>query len=235
MNLIEIEGLTKGFKLHLTGEKIVRGCEDVSFDLHPAEFLAITGSTGSGKSTVLKCMYREYLPSSGAIRYRKRDGEGVIDLCQAEDDDVLCLRQTDIGYVSQEFHVIPRVSALEIVAEPLLFLGVPSDDAHEKASELLETLRIPKQLYDLYPFTFSGGEKQRINIARTLVCQPNLLLLDEPTSALDQETRTVIEGLLAQLKEQGTTIVGIFHDLSIVERLADRVLVMADGKVQSLN
>lgn len=215
--------------MHVLGGKVIKGFEDVSFSVKRGEFLAIIGSSGSGKSSLLKCMYRTYLADSGSMLYYPDSGS-TIDLTTASDHEILALRRNEIGYVSQLLQVVPRTIAVDVIAEPLLQRGIGIDDAKDAASEYLARLRIPDDLWDAYPSTFSGGERQRVNIARALIRAPRLLLLDEPTSALDPASTAVVVEMLRAVNH-GTTMIGIFHDLSVVRELADRVVVMKDNRM----
>ncbi|MCX7823671.1 MAG: phosphonate C-P lyase system protein PhnL [Syntrophobacterales bacterium] len=221
--MLQVMDLSKVFLLHLLGGKEIRGCENVSFNVDEGEFLLIKGPSGSGKSTILKCIYRSYLPTKGDILYHSKKF-GKVNLASISDRMVIELRRSEIGYVSQFLNVIPRVPALEIVLEPLIQNhSILKREARKRAEELLERLNIPRQLFDAYPATFSGGEQQRINIARALISNPRLLLLDEPTSSLDERnTATVIE-LLKEIKNQGTSIIGVFHDHQTVMPFADKI------------
>lgn len=218
--------------MHVLGGKKIKGFEDVSFSVKRGEFLAIIGSSGSGKSSLLKCMYRTYLADSGSMLYRPDSGS-AIDLTTASDHEILALRRSEIGYVSQLLQVVPRTIAVDVIAEPLLHRGIEIDDARDAASRYLARLRIPEDLWDAYPSTFSGGERQRVNIARALIAAPRLLLLDEPTSALDPASTAVVVEMLRAVN-QGTTMIGIFHDLSVVRELADRVVVMKDNRMAGI-
>ncbi len=218
--------------MHVLGGKKIKGFEDVSFSVKRGEFLAIIGSSGSGKSSLLKCMYRTYLADSGSMLYRP-DSNIAIDLTTASDHEILRLRRSEIGYVSQLLQVVPRTIAVDVIAEPLLQRGIGIDDARDAASGYLARLRIPDDLWDAYPSTFSGGERQRVNIARALIAAPRLLLLDEPTSALDPASTAVVVEMLRGVNK-GTTMVGIFHDLSVVRELADRVVVMKDNRMAGI-
>lgn len=226
---MEIFDLAKTFNVHVLGGKRIKGFEDVSFSVKRGEFLAIIGSSGSGKSSLLKCMYRTYLADSGSMLYRL-DSNSAIDLTTASDHEILALRRSEIGYVSQLLQVVPRTIAVDVIAEPLLQRGIGIDDARDAASRYLARLRIPEDLWGAYPSTFSGGERQRVNIARALIAAPRLLLLDEPTSALDPASTAVVVEMLRAINH-GTTMIGIFHDLSVVRELADRVVVMKDNRM----
>lgn len=218
--------------MYVLGGKKIKGFEDVSFSVKRGEFLAIIGSSGSGKSSLLKCMYRTYLADSGSMLYRPDSGS-AIDLTTASDHEILALRRSEIGYVSQLLQVVPRTIAVDVIAEPLLHRGIEIDDARDAASRYLARLRIPEDLWDAYPSTFSGGERQRVNIARALIAAPRLLLLDEPTSALDPASTAVVVEMLRAVN-QGTTMIGIFHDLSVVRELADRVVLMKDNRMAGI-
>ena len=221
--MLQVSGLGKRFELHVLGGKVIEGCRDVTFQVKAGEFLAIAGPSGTGKSTVLKCVYRTYLPTAGTIRYATRSA-GTVDLARAPERAVLELRRHEIGYVSQFLRVIPRVGALEVVMEPLLRRGgVDRATARRRAARLLDDLRIPGALHDAYPATFSGGEQQRVNIARAVVWEPRLLLLDEPTAALDRASVVAVLEVLRRLRLGGTTMVGVFHDQTLIETVADRV------------
>jgi len=227
---LDICNLNKTFTVHVSGKKQIMGFEDVSFSVKRGEFLAIIGGSGSGKSSLLKCIYRTYIPDSGSILYNPGPDCTPIDLTAAPDHTILALRRSEIGYVSQLLYAIPRVTALDVIAEPLLVRGMDPVDARDVASTYLARLRISEDLWDAYPSTFSGGERQRVNIARALIVSANLLLLDEPTSALDPESTAVVVKMLSEVKGK-TTMIGIFHDLSVVRKVADRVIVMKNNRI----
>lgn len=230
MTVLSVDGLSKTFDMHVLGDTQVVGLDDVSFDVRDGEFLAIVGESGSGKSSLLKCLYRTYDPSSGEVVYHGPDGD--IDLASCPDRTVIALRGDAIGYTSQFLDEIPRVPAVDVVARPLLEQGVDRVDAREKARDLLSALSVPEELWQAYPATFSGGERQRVNLAQALAPKPDLLLLDEPTSALDPETRQTAIDLLSSYLGSETTVVAVFHDTEVVEAVADRVLVLKDGRLQ---
>ena len=229
---LRIEQLTKAFTLHVLHGKRVPAFHEVSFAVSRARITAIIGPSGSGKSSLLKCIYRTYLPSSGAMLLTT-DG-GVIDLATADDHTILALRKRTIGYVSQFLKAPPRVPAVEVVARPLIERGTPRAEAITAATEMLTRLQLPRDLFDAYPALFSGGEQQRVNIARALVARADLLLLDEPTSALDRDNLGRVIELLREARAAGTTIVGIFHDDAVVEALADHVVAMEHGTVRGV-
>lgn len=227
---LEVESLSKDFTLHMLGGRRLTAFEDVSFSVERGEFLGVLGKSGSGKSSLLRCVYRRYLPTSGSIVYDSKDGP--VDLASAPDREVLRLREREIGYVSQFFSAIPRTPAVDVVAEPLTIRGEDTKLARERAAEVMDSLGLPEELHEAYPATMSGGEKQRANLARALVGRPNLLLLDEPTSALDLQTRSLAIDAIGELKAAGVTMVGIFHDLDSLRTLADRAMVMEDGRMR---
>lgn len=227
-NILQVEGLEKYFQLHILNHKYINGCRELNFGLNQGQFLGIYGPSGAGKSTILKCIYRTYLPSSGRILYNSKQF-GRIDLAQATEQQVLALRHHEISYISQFLQVIPRVSAQQVVAESIAKRGTELKQAVIKAREMLERLNLPAELWDAYPATFSGGERQRVNIARALISKPRLLLLDEPTASLDIEIQQIVVQLLAELKQEGTTMIGIFHDLDLMRQVADLKLSMLDG------
>jgi alpha-D-ribose 1-methylphosphonate 5-triphosphate synthase subunit PhnL len=230
MTVLSVDGLSKTFDMHVLGDTRVVGLDDVSFDVRDGEFLAVVGESGSGKSSLLKCLYRTYDPSSGEVVYHGPEGE--VDLASCPDRTVIDLRADAIGYASQFLDEIPRVPAVDVVARPLVERGMGHEDARETARELLSALSVPEELWQAYPATFSGGERQRVNLAQALAPKPNLLLLDEPTSALDPETRQVAIDLLSTYLGSETTVVGVFHNTQVVEAVADRVAVLDDGRLQ---
>ncbi|MFB6201117.1 MAG: phosphonate C-P lyase system protein PhnL [Halorhabdus sp.] len=232
MTAITVDGLEKTFDMHVLGDQTVVGLDDVSFAVREGEFLAVVGESGSGKSSLLKCLYRTYEPTAGAIRY---DGEGgVVDLATCNDRTVIEMRDGTIGYASQFLEEIPRVPAIDVVARPLLENGTDAAAAHDRARRLLTQLRVPEQLFDAYPATFSGGERQRVNLAQAIAPRPDVLLLDEPTSALDPETRRAAVDLLDTYLDDSTTVIGVFHDTDVVQTVADRVLVLDDGRLERI-
>jgi alpha-D-ribose 1-methylphosphonate 5-triphosphate synthase subunit PhnL len=214
------------------GGKVIEGCAGISFALRPGEFLGVHGPSGTGKSTVLKCVYRTYRPTAGRLLYDS-DAFGRIDLATAGERQILEVRRREASYVSQFLQVIPRVSAQEVVADPLIRRGFPADQARVKARYLLSLLRVPEELWEASPATFSGGQKQRVNLAQAVIGQPRLLLLDEPTASLDEEMQQVVLELLRDLKRQGTTMIGVFHDLDLMRQIADFTLSMVDGAVEA--
>ena len=230
MALLSVRNLGKRFKIHALNGKTIQGFADVSFDLAQGGALALSGPSGSGKSSVLKCIYRTYIPTTGCLQYHS-ELYGKVDLATLPENDLLRLRTREIGYATQFLKVLPRVPAVDVVAEPLL--GVTGDlaKARMESRHLLERLRIPPKLMDAYPVTFSGGEQQRVNIARAIIRKPRLLLLDEPTASLDKQSTKIVVALLNELKEAGTSLVMIFHDPDVMENVADAVLEMPQSRV----
>lgn len=226
--MLDVRNLSKTFTLHILGGKVIEGFGSVSFRVAPGEFLGLAGRSGSGKSSVLKCIYGTYLPTSGEAWFDSTRC-GRVDLAGCCEQTILQVRNSEMGYVSQFLRVIPRVAAVDVVAEPLLRLGADPGDARRRASALLERLTIPAKLHDTYPATFSGGEQQRINIARAVIWEPRLLLLDEPTASLDRGSQDIVLALLRELKQKGTSMIGIFHDRTSMEAIADRVLELSNG------
>lgn len=228
MNILEIKALSKQFYLHHQGRRI-EGCRDISLSLPYGGFLGIVGRSGSGKSTILRCIYRTYDPTAGHVYYDSAR-YGRIDLAAATDRQMLHLRRGEIGYVSQFLSAMPRTTAREHVQRAVEEAGLP-DGGGRKAEEMLSYFRLPEALWDLYPNTFSGGERLRLNLAHAMVKEPRLLLLDEPTASLDNGTKALVKSLLLQLKGKGTSMVGIFHDLEFMDGVCDEVyrLESADG------
>ncbi len=193
--------------------------EDISLTLNAGQFLLLKGRNGAGKSTLLRTLYRSYLAGSGQILFHS--SHGVIDLARAADVDVTLLRQTEIGFVTQFLTARPRVSAEALVAEPLRRAGRPFAEAIEEARHWLETFGVKPDLWAAYPTTFSGGEQQKVNLARALILPQRLLLLDEPTASLDVNARAALVKRLADLKSGGTAMIGVFHHPGDVADLID--------------
>ncbi|MEM8871509.1 MAG: ATP-binding cassette domain-containing protein [Pseudomonadota bacterium] len=219
--VLEIDRLKKGFSLHHL-EKEIPAFEDVSFSIAAGEFVLLKGANGAGKSTLLRTLYRSYLPLSGEIRFHS--SHGIIDLARAADVDVAHLRRTEIGFVTQFLTARPRVSAEAIVAEPLRLAGWEPEAALEVARKALETFGVKPDLWAAYPTTFSGGEQQKVNLARALILPQKLLMLDEPTASLDANARSALVTRLQELKDQGTAMIGVFHHPDDVIHLVNRVV-----------
>ena len=219
--MIEISGLSKTFTLHNQGGAVIEVMRDASLSVAPGECVGLVGASGAGKSTLMRMIYGNYLAASGRIVV------GGVDVARAAPRDVLALRRETLGYVSQFLRVVPRVPTLDVVAEPLLALGVPQDAARDRAADLLAQLSIPRRLWALSPTTFSGGEQQRVNIARGFAHDYPSLLLDEPTASLDARNRAVVLDLILAAKDRGAAIVGIFHDTDARDAVCDRTVDVA--------
>jgi alpha-D-ribose 1-methylphosphonate 5-triphosphate synthase subunit PhnL len=220
--MLKVENLSKSFNIHILDEKIIEGFRNVNFTLDEGRSLGISGPSGAGKSSIIKCIYRKYIPTGGDIYYESSQF-GKVNLSNASENIILKIREHEIGYISQFLRVIPRVPCVDIVSEPLVDSGVTVLDARRKAIDILDRLEIPKKLYGAYPSTFSGGEQQRINIARAVIKRPRLLLLDEPTASLDRKSTSIAVEMFAELKKNGTTMIGIFHDREVLERFSDEI------------
>lgn len=220
--MIDIRNAEKTFVMHLQGGvrlPVVRG---VSFHVSAGECVVLAGPSGAGKSSILKMIYGNYRCDGGRIGVQ-HDG-ALVDLAVAEPRDILRIRRRTIGYVSQFLRAVPRIAAIDVVAEPLLADGVARDAAREKAAHLLGRLNIPERLWGLPPSTFSGGEQQRVNIARGFISQRPILLLDEPTASLDSKNRAVVLDLVAAKKRDGVAMVAIVHNDEVRDAIADRLV-----------
>lgn len=220
MRLLHVDKLTKHFYIHQL-ERSLPVFSDLTFTLSAGQFILITGANGAGKSTLLRCLHRNYRPTAGQAIYESR--HGAIDLARAADVDMLQLRKTEIGFVTQFLRARPRVSAFDLVMEPLLH-QVSTEEARTQASTLLEQFGLKQELWSAYPTTFSGGEQQKVNLARALIRPRRLLLLDEPTASLDQQARASLVDRLRTLKTEGVAMLGIFHHAEDVKELVDETL-----------
>ena len=215
-DVIELKDVSKTFTLHNQGSAVIPVFSNASLRVAPGECVALTGASGAGKSTLMRLIYGNYLAASGSVLV---DG---LDVARAEPREILALRRETLGYVSQFLRVVPRVPTDEVVAEPLLTLGVDRDTAITRAKDLLMRLNIPERLWGLSPTTFSGGEQQRVNIARGFVHTYPAMLLDEPTASLDAKNRETVLSLINEAKARGAAILGIFHDTDARARVCDR-------------
>ncbi len=217
---LKVSNLGKQFTLHTLGGVQVHGFSGIHFTLRKGQLLALSGPSGAGKSSILKTIFRSYLASMGSILFQRGDGTEV-DLATCTESRVLDLRRREIGFVTQFLKILPRVSALETVARPLVEIGVEADEAKERAEKMLRRLAIRPELLPLSPLTFSGGEQQRVNIARGIIAPKELLLLDEPTASLDEKSSNTVLDMLDELKDQGIAMIAIFHDQNKIDRIAD--------------
>jgi alpha-D-ribose 1-methylphosphonate 5-triphosphate synthase subunit PhnL len=220
--MIDVADAEKTFTMHLQGGvelPVVRG---VSFHVEPGECVVLSGPSGAGKSSILKMIFGNYRCDGGRINIRHHGA--VLDLAKAEPRQVLSVRRVTVGYVSQFLRAVPRVATIDVVAEALIVNGTPRPEAREKAGTLLHRLNIPERLWALPPSTFSGGEQQRVNIARGFISNLPILLLDEPTASLDAANRAVVVELIGQKKRQGVAMVAIVHDDEIRHLIADRIV-----------
>lgn len=216
--MISVQNVSKSFTLHNQGAAVIPVLEGASFEVGSGECVGLAGASGAGKSTLMRMLYGNYLAASGRISI------GDIDVVQAAPRDILRLRRDTLGYVSQFLRVVPRVPALDVVAEPLLLMGTALEPARKQAMSILERLNIPRRLWQLSPTTFSGGEQQRVNIARGFAYAYPALLLDEPTAGLDAKNRETVLCLIEEAKARGAAIVGIFHDETARDRICDRLI-----------
>jgi alpha-D-ribose 1-methylphosphonate 5-triphosphate synthase subunit PhnL len=221
-SMIEIANAEKTFTMHLQGGVKLPVVCGVSFYVNAGECVVLAGPSGAGKSSILKMMFGNYRCDAGQIGIRHRGN--VIDLAKAEPREILSVRRDTIGYVSQFLRAVPRVPTLDVVAEPLVMTGTSRAEAREEAGKLLRCLNIPERLWMLPPSTFSGGEQQRVNIARGFICELPILLLDEPTASLDAANRDVVVHLIDEKKRAGVALVAIVHDDEIRHLIADRVI-----------
>jgi len=221
MIMLQTEALAKSFTLHLQGGVAIPVLRDVSLTLCAGECVALAGPSGAGKSTLMRCLYGNYGADAGRILLRH--GGALVDIAQADARLMREVRRDTLGYVSQFLRVIPRVATLDIVAEPMRARGVPADEARARAAALLTRLNMPPALHGLPPATFSGGEQQRVNLARGFAAGHPVLLLDEPTASLDTGNADVVIALIAEARAAGCAIIGIFHDVAVRDRVADRL------------
>lgn len=232
--MLKLVNLSKEFKMHIRNGLVIESFKDISFTAPDGKLLAITGASGIGKSTLLKCIYRTYKPTKGSIIYKNNNGMEV-NLAKADDQTILRLRKKEIGYVSQFLNVIPRITAMEILTNRLVSKTVSIAEAKELAEYYLDKVKISKNLWDMYPSTFSGGEKQRLNILLALAAKPKLLLLDEPTASLDANSKEIIFELILGAKNPGTTMVAVFHDQDAINALADYRFDMMDNQLVAVS
>jgi alpha-D-ribose 1-methylphosphonate 5-triphosphate synthase subunit PhnL len=220
--MLEASGLRKSFTLHNQGGVVLPVFGGVDLRVSAGEAVVLAGPSGAGKSTLLRMLYGNYKPAAGHVRVRHRGA--MVDIVGATARQVLDVRRHTLSFVSQFLRVIPRVSALDIVRDPMLGRGVAADEATERARVMLKRLNLPERLWGLAPATFSGGEQQRVNIARSFVDPTPVMLLDEPTASLDAGNREVVVALVAEARGRGAAIVGIFHDETVRAAVASRLV-----------
>ena len=210
MEMLRAENVGKSFTLHVQDSTVIPVFEHIDFALKKGDCVALTGASGAGKSTFMRMIYANYVCQEGIIRVRH--GEDWVDMVSAAPHTILDVRRRTMGYVSQFLRVIPRVATLDIVADPLKAMGIGVEAARDRAAVMLTRLNIPEALWSLSPLTFSGGEQQRVNIARGFVADYPIMLLDEPTASLDAGNRAVVLDLISEAKKRGSALIGIFHD-----------------------
>lgn len=220
--MLRLERVSKSFVMHLQDGKVLPVVSGVSLEVAAGECVVLGGPSGAGKSSILKMIYGNYRCDAGRILVRDRDE--TVDVASAEPRRIVRLRRTTLGYVSQFLRAIPRVSALDLVVAAARDQGVAADEAEARARGLLGQLNVPERLWSLPPATFSGGEQQRVNIARGFVGDHAVLLLDEPTASLDARNRAAVVDLIADKKRSGVALIGIFHDEDVRDRVADRIV-----------
>ncbi|MDC0658567.1 phosphonate C-P lyase system protein PhnL [Leisingera sp. SS27] len=220
--MIELNNVSKSFTLHNQGGAVIPVMQNATLSVKRGECVGLTGVSGAGKSTLMRLIYGNYLAASGSVMV------GGVDVALAEPREILALRRETLGYVSQFLRVVPRVPTLDVVAEPLLVAGTSVQQARDKAASLLAQLSIPERLWGLSPTTFSGGEQQRVNIARGFAYDYPAMLLDEPTASLDAQNRATVLGLIETAKARGAAIIGIFHDEAAREAVCDRFVDVSD-------
>ena len=220
--ILRLEDVAKSFTMHLRGGLAIPVVEHVAFEVFAGECVVLGGPSGAGKSSILKMVWGNYAVDRGRIVVAGPGGD--VDVATAEPREVLALRRSVMGYVSQFLRVVPRVATLDVVMEPALAQGLDPTEAKARAEALLTRLNVPERLWSLPPATFSGGEQQRVNIARGMIADVRLLLLDEPTASLDAANRAAVIELIEAKKAAGTALLGIFHDIDVRDRVATRIV-----------
>jgi alpha-D-ribose 1-methylphosphonate 5-triphosphate synthase subunit PhnL len=223
--MLSTRALAKSFTLHLRGGLVMPVLAGIDLDVRAGECVVLSGPSGAGKSTLMRSLYGNYRTESGSILIRHNGS--MVDLAGADPRTILAVRHETLGYVSQFLRVVPRISALDVVAEVLLTRGIDLDSARDRARSLLLRLNIPSRLHAIPPATFSGGEQQRVNLARGFIAVHPILLLDEPTASLDAENRGIVIRMVQDAKVRGTAIVAICHDADVRDAIADRLFTMA--------
>jgi alpha-D-ribose 1-methylphosphonate 5-triphosphate synthase subunit PhnL len=216
--MIAVANVSKSFTLHNQGSAVLPVMSGAALRVAAGECVGLIGASGSGKSTLMRMIWGNYRTDGGSIRV------GETEVAGAEPREIIALRRGTLGYVSQFLRVVPRVPTIEVVAEPLMRLGVAPDEARARAETVLTRLNIPERLWTLSPTTFSGGEQQRVNIARGFIHDWPAMLLDEPTASLDAGNRAVVLDLIREAKLRGSAILGIFHDEGARNQVCDRLV-----------
>lgn len=225
--MIAVENVSKSFVLHNQGSTVIPVMSGADLRINAGECVGLTGASGAGKSTLMRMIWGNYRTDAGKILV------GDVDVASAEPREILQLRRATLGYVSQFLRVVPRVPTREVVAEPLLAIGVAQDEAFARAEAILSRLNIPERLWSLSPTTFSGGEQQRVNIARGFIHHWPAMLVDEPTASLDATNRDVVLTLIEEAKARGAAILGIFHDEDARARVCDRLVDVSSYAVSA--
>ena len=227
--MISANGISKKFVMHQQNGAEINVFNNLKFDAESGKCLILAGQSGSGKSTLLRMMYGNYLSNSGELKIKT--GDHWVDMVTATPRQIVALRKNSIGYVSQFLKTIPRVTTLNVVMQPALERGISEEDAQKRAENLLSRLNIPESLWHLSPSTFSGGEQQRVNIARGFMVSWPILLLDEPTASLDEKNRDVVLELIQEAKDNGSAIIGIFHDAYVRQKVGNRQFNVLNNEV----
>lgn len=228
-SILSFKDFSKSFYIH-SHQLHIQAIKSLNLEIREGEFLGIIGKSGSGKSTILKSIYRVNYPESGSIVF-KSSLYGTIDLMTASEQQIIEMRRFEIGYISQFLHILPRTTAFDYVLQSLLDTEPDVKNAKEKVSEILNHFELSENLWHLFPSTFSGGEKLRLNVAAAMIKKPRLLLLDEPTASLDLNSKMKVKALIEILKKEGTTMIGIFHDIEFIEDLCDRMVQLEKGEL----
>jgi alpha-D-ribose 1-methylphosphonate 5-triphosphate synthase subunit PhnL len=231
--ILSVRNLKKSFKIHLLGELTVNTIENFSFDVDEGDFAVLVGPSGIGKSTVLNCIFRTYLVTGGNIIYSSRDGS-QLDLASCDERTIMRLRNTEMAYVTQFLHCQPRMAAELVVAAPRVAQGLSLEQALQEARELMERMALPRELWRAFPATFSGGERQRVNLARALISKPRLLLMDEPIASLDPKSIATVVDILKEMRQKGTTFLSVFHELGPIKSLVTKVIPLGSRSLQDL-
>ena len=211
------------YKIYVNGDTTTYASDDVSFHIDEGEFVAIVGQSGSGKSTIMNIIGCLDVPTSGTYMLNG------VDVSTMDDDDLAEIRNKMLGFIFQQYNLIPKLTVLENVELPLLYAGMKPDERYEKAMSCIERVGLAEKERN-YPSQLSGGQQQRVSIARALAGSPSVILADEPTGALDSRTGREVLEFLQKLNSEGNTIVLITHDNSIA-KAAKRIIRLHDGKV----